>query len=224
MGGLNFNPVWRGFPALVEGLAVSFQLMAGSLLLGIAIGIVVAAMRNSGISILTVPARLYILGIRNLPLIVIIFIIYFALPETGLRIPRTPSFIIGLGAYCGAYIAEIIRGGLLAIPKGMTEAGQAIGLTRIQIQLYIIGPMLLRIILPNMSNTVISTFKDTSVAVAIGVPELTFAARKINLESFRVIETWVVVSGIYILSAYLLAALLRMIERRFTLERGGPHV
>lgn len=219
MNQLNFSPVWRSLPALLDGLAMSLYLMVGSLLLGIVIGIAVSAMRGSGSPIFSIPARLYVSVIRNVPLIVIIFIIYFALPKMGFKIPRTPSFIIGLGAYCGAYIAEVIRGGLLAIPRGMTEAGRAIGLTRLQINIYIIGPLLLRIILPNMSNIFISTFKDTSVAVAIGIPELTFAARKLNLESFRIIETWTVVSVIYILSAYLLASALRIFERRFSYEK-----
>ena len=105
------------------------------------------------------------------------------------------------------------------IPRGLTEAGLAIGLTPMQIRGSIVAPLMFRNVLPSLSSTVISLFKDTSLAAAIAVPELTFAARKINVERFRVIETWMVTSALYVVTCFLIAALLRLVERRLALPR-----
>jgi polar amino acid transport system permease protein len=124
-----------------------------------------------------------------------------------------------LSIYSGAYLAEVFRAGLISIPRGLTEAGLAIGLTPMQIRVSIIVPLMLRNVLPSLSSTVISLFKDTSLAAAIAVPELTFEARKINVETFRVIETWIVASGLYVATCSVLAALMRMVERRLAVPR-----
>jgi polar amino acid transport system permease protein len=101
------------------------------------------------------------------------------------------------------------------VPKGVVEAGRAIGLTRLQISLYVVMPIMFRNALPALGSTFISLFKDTSIAAAIAIPELTFQARKINVESFRVVETWMVASGLYVATCLIIAAGLRSLERRF---------
>jgi len=95
----------------------------------------------------------------------------------------------------------------------------AIGLTSMQIRTSIIAPLMIRNVLPSLSSTIISLFKDTSLAATIAVPELTFASRKINVESFRVIETWIVTSALYVVTCFLIAALMRLVERRLALPR-----
>jgi polar amino acid transport system permease protein len=95
------------------------------------------------------------------------------------------------------------------------EAGRSIGLTRLQTSAYVVAPIMLRNALPALGSTMISLFKDTSIAAVIAVPELTFQARKINTESFRVVESWGVASGLYIATCFLLAAGLRRLESRF---------
>ncbi len=149
----------------------------------------------------------------------LILLLYFALPSVGIRLDKLSSFLITLALYAGAYLAEVFRGGLMAIPKGQREAGLAIGLREWQIKAYVIIPVMLRNVLPSLSNSFISLFKDTSLAAAIAVPELTYQARKINLESYRVIETWLVTSVLYILTCYVIALLLRQLERRLSLTR-----
>ena len=129
------------------------------------------------------------------------------------------DLIATLAVYSGAYLTEVFRAGLLSIPKGLREAGQAIGLTRLQINSSVVAPLMLRNVLPALGSTIISLFKDTSLAAAIAVPELTFAARKINVESFRVVETWVVASLLYVLTCSVLAAIFRLAERRLATPR-----
>jgi glutamine transport system permease protein len=216
---LNFAAVWRSFDLLLEGLALSLGLAVGSIFIGFAIGLVVAFALVSKAAWLRKPAGLYVTVIRNTPILVLVLFSYFALPELGVRLGKIESFVMTLALYSGAYLAEVFRGGLLSVPPGQREAGLAIGLTEMQIRTSIIIPLMLRNVLPSLSSTFISLFKDTSLAAAIAVPELTFEARKINVETFRVIETWIVASCLYVVTCSLLAALLRQVERRLSVPR-----
>lgn len=216
---LNFSVVWRNFDQLLEGLLLSLGLAFVSIIIGVVIGLVVAFALISKNGWVKYPAALYITVIRNLPILVLVLFTYFALPQLGLRLGKIESFVATLSIYSGAYLAEVFRGGLVSIPRGLTEAGLAIGLTPMQIRSSIILPLMLRNVLPSLSSTVISLFKDTSLAAAIAVPELTFEARKINVESFRVIETWIVASGLYVATCAVLAALMRAAERRLAVPR-----
>ncbi|NLS04868.1 amino acid ABC transporter permease [Rhizobium sp. P32RR-XVIII] len=216
---LNFAAVWRSFDQLLEGLLLSLGLAFISILIGAAIGLLVAFALIAKSDWFKRPAAAYVTIIRNLPILVLVLFAYFALPQMGVRLGKIQSFIVVLSIYSGAYLAEVFRAGLLSIPRGLTEAGLAIGLTPLQIRVSIIAPLMLRNVLPSLSSTVISLFKDTSLAAAIAVPELTFEARKINVETFRVIETWIVASGLYVATCSVLAALMRVVERRLAIPR-----
>lgn len=216
---LNFNAVWRSFDQLLSGLALSLGLAIAAILIGGVIGLFTAFALITKRRILRLPAKFYVTVIRNTPILVLVLFTYFALPQLGLRMGKLESFVFTLALYSGAYLAEVFRAGLQGVPAGLREAGLAIGLTELQIRVSIITPLMLRNALPSLSSTMISLFKDTSLAAAIAVPELTFEARKINVESFRVIETWIVASGLYVTSCALLAALLRKIERKLSIPR-----
>jgi glutamine transport system permease protein len=216
---LNFAAVWRSFDLLLEGLALSLALAFASILIGCAIGLVIAFCLMSKSGVYRRPARAYVTIIRNTPILVLILFTYFALPQLGLALSKIDSFILTLAIYSGAYLAEVFRAGLLAIPAGLREAGLAIGLREMQIRGAIILPVMIRNVLPSLGSTFISLFKDTSLAAAIAIPELTFEARKINAETFRVIETWIVVSLLYVATCSVLAALVRVAERRLSIPR-----
>ncbi len=216
---LNFAVVWRNFDQLLAGLALSLGLAIISILIGVLIGLVIAFALISKHRAAKWPATAYVTIIRNLPILVLVLFAYFALPQMGIRFGKIESFVAVLAIYSGAYLAEVFRAGLLSIPKGLPEAGLAIGLTPMQIRISIIIPLMFRNVLPSLSSTIISLFKDTSLAAAIAVPELTFEARKINVESFRVIETWIVASGLYVATCTVLAALMRFAERRLAVSR-----
>jgi len=216
---LNFAVIWRNFDLLLAGLGLSLLLAVISILIGVGIGLVTAFVLNGKKSLWRGVAVGYVAAIRNTPILILILFAYFALPQLGIRLDKLQSFILTLALYAGAYLAEVFRGALSAVPKGLREAGLAIGLTEWQIKTSIIVPVMLRNALPALSSTFISLFKDTSLAAAIAVPELTFYARKINNESFRVIETWTVTSLIYVATCLILAALLRQLERRLAIPR-----
>ena len=216
---LNFAVVWRNFDLLLQGLALSLGLACAGILVGCVIGLVVAFCLTSKRDRWRRPARLYVTIIRNTPILVLILFAYFALPELGVTLGKSESFILTLAIYSGAYLAEVFRAGLLAVPPGMREAGLAIGLRESQIRGSIVLPLMLRNALPSLGSTFISLFKDTSLAAAIAIPELTFEARKINVESFRVVETWIVTALLYVAACAVLAALVRLAERRLAIPR-----
>ena len=216
---LNFAAVWRDLDLLIAGLGLSLVLAVVSIAIGCVVGLLTAFVLTSKSKAGRGIAAGYVAAIRNTPILVLILFTYFAMPQLGLRLGKIESFVFTLSIYAGAYLAEVFRGALLAVPKGLGEAGLAIGLSEWQIRTSIIIPVMFRNVLPSLGSTFISLFKDTSLAAAIAVPELTFYARKINNESFRVIETWMVASLFYVVTCTLLAMLLRPVEKRLAIPR-----
>ena len=212
---LNFAVIWANLDKLLSGLALGLGLAFGAVAIGTVIGLIGGFASVGPSKLGRRIASAYVTVIRNLPSLVIVLLAYFALPEYGIRLDKVQSFVASLAIYAGAYLTEVFRAGLVSVPKGVVEAGRAIGLTRFQISLYVVMPIMLRSALPALGSTFISLFKDTSIAATIAIPELTFQARKINVESFRVVETWIVASGLYVATCLVIAAGLRMLERRF---------
>jgi polar amino acid transport system permease protein len=212
---LHFGVIWANLDRLLSGLALGLGLALISIAIGAAAGL---AFAFAAVGKAPIPRRLvgsYVTVIRNTPILVIVLIAYFALPRFGIRLGKIESFVASLSIYAAAYLTEVFRAGLLSVPAGVIDAGRAVGLRGLHLSLLIVFPIMLRNALPALGSTFISLFKDTSIAAAIAVPELTFEARKINVETFRVIETWLVASALYVASCAVIAAGLRRLERRF---------
>lgn len=216
---IDYSVIWRDMSSLFYGLGIDIYMTLASVALGSLIGLVVAFALVSERKIFRVLSSTYVAFIRNIPLLIIVLFIYFGLPDAGFVFSEIPSFIFALTIYAGAYVAEVFRGGILAIPKGVGEAGMAIGMSNLQIILFIKIPILVRSTMPALSNTYISLFKDASVAAIISVPELTFQIRRINLETFRTIEAWSTASVLYVVSCFLIAFMLRRVERRVAIPK-----
>lgn len=216
----NWDVIWRNWDAFLGALALGLGLAVASLLIGTIIGLGLAYARLSPRRWLSGPAWLYVELIRNTPLLLLIFFVYFGLPELGIYIfDKIESFIITLSAYAAAYMCEVFRAGLASMPRSYGEAAKAIGLRPWQRQRYVILPLMFRITLPAVSNNLISLFKDTSLAAAIAVPELTFTARQINANTYRVIEVWLTASALYLVTAYAIAIALRQVEKRYSVVK-----
>jgi His/Glu/Gln/Arg/opine family amino acid ABC transporter permease subunit len=212
---LNYSVIWANAGLLMSGLGLGIGLAAAAVLIGIVIGIIGGFASVSAYPWARRVATLYVTVLRNLPILVIVLLAYFALPDAGIVLDKYTSFIASLGLYAGAYMIEVFRAGLQSVPKGVVEAGRAIGLTRLQTSFYVVTPIMFRNALPALGSTIVSLYKDTSIAAVIAIPELTFVARKINTETFRVVESWSTASVLYIATCFLMVAGLRRLERRF---------
>lgn len=216
----NWRPVFQNMDLLGQGLLLALEISFLSLGLGMVIGLSGAFGRVYGPRQLRTLITAYVEFVRNIPLLLMIYFVYFALPLMGISIlDNFWSFVAALAIYAGAYLVEIFRAGIENIQQGYIEAGKAIGLTRLQRARYVILPLMFRIVLPSLGNTLISLFKDTSLASAISVAELTYGAIRINVNTWRVIEVYTVVALIYLATSYLIAGLLRLLERRYAMVR-----
>ena len=217
---LNFNLIWRHFDKLWGGLLLSLELAVISIAIGVVIGLVLAVWYVSAGRVVRGIIAAYVEFIRNVPLILLVYLVFYGLPTViDVAYDAPTSFVLTLSVYSGAYLVEVFRSGLEAVPRGQLDAGKAIGLTPWQRLLHVRLPTMLRITLPALSNTFISLFKDTSIASVISVPELTFGAQWINFNTFRIVEVYLVTTAMYLVTGYTLLFGLRLVERRFRAAR-----
>ncbi len=217
---LNFYFVWKYFPRLEWGLLLSLELAIAGIAIGIAIGLPLALLMNGRGRLLRGVITAYVEFIRNTPLLLLVYLVFYGVPSIGgFAYDATTSFVLTIGFYAGAYLVEVFRAGLAAIPKGLLDAGRAIGLTPLQQVIYVTLPTMFRIVLPSLSNAFISLFKDTSLASVIAVPELQFGANWIYTNTFRIVEVYAVVTPMYLATGYLLLFGLRLLERRYAIRR-----
>jgi His/Glu/Gln/Arg/opine family amino acid ABC transporter permease subunit len=203
-------------PRLAWGLALSLTITGASLLLGSILGLLLAFARTSSNVALRRSASAYVELLRNVPLLLIIIFIYFGLPLMGIRfLDNVPSVIVAMSLYAAAYLCEIFRAGILSVEKGYIEAGKSIGLTSLGVARHVTIPLMFAQALPAIGNMTISLFKDSSLASAASVAEVTLVGRVINTDTWRIVEVWTVVGGIYLGISYILAFLLRRIEVPF---------
>jgi polar amino acid transport system permease protein len=223
--GLNWDVIWRNRDEFLGGLALGLKLAVIGLAIACVIGLIVAFSRTSRHRWISRLAAAYIEFIRNIPLLLILFFLYFGLPMWAYSaLPRDVAdllvmdgentTIVGLAIYGGAYLAEVFRAGILSVSRSFVEAGRSLGLSGVQIVRYVTLPIMFRTVLPSLSNTFISLFKDTSLAMAIAVPELTFVTRKVVTDTFQYIQAWTTAGVLYLVTTYAIAALLRFLERR----------
>ena len=217
---LNFAAVWRNFGRLGWGLALSLELAAIGIAAGVVIGLALALFAHGRGRVVRTLIAAYVEFFRNVPLILLVYLVFYGIPSVGgFAYSATTSFIVTLSLYAGAYLVEVFRAGLDAIPRGLIDAGRAIGLTPWQRTAYVQAPTMLRIVLPSLSNAFISLFKDTAIASVIAVPELTYGANWISTNTFRIIEVYAVVTPMYLVTGWTLLLLLRQVERRYALRR-----
>jgi len=217
---LSFNQIWRNFDKLINGVVLSLELAVIAILIGAIIGLVLAVIYVSSGRVVRFIISTYVEFIRNVPLLLLVYLVFYGLPTVvNIAYDAPTSFIATLALYSGAYLVEVFRSGLDAVPKGLLDAGKAMGLTPWQRLLHVRLPTMTRITLPALSNTFISLFKDTSIASVIAVPELTWGAQWINNRTFRIVEVYAVTTVMYLVTGYAILFGLRMLERRFRVER-----
>jgi polar amino acid transport system permease protein len=216
---LNFSYIWQHFGRLAWGLLLSLEMAIIAILIGGVVGLALALLHQGGSRATRGAISAYVELVRNTPLLLLVYFVFYGIPTfVDIRYSATASFVATLALYSCAYMVEVFRAGLSSIPKGLIEAGKAIGLTPWQRLLFVRLPTMFRIVLPALGNTLVSLFKDTSVAAVIAVPELTYGAQWINLNSFRVIEVFTVITAMYLGAGYLILHAVRRFETRYSVS------
>ena len=169
---LNMAVLRRSLPMLLDGLWLTLQLGAASIIAGLALGLVVALLGLYADKPVRLLMRLYIDIFRSIPLLVLLIVIYYALPFLGLRLSSFASAMTALTLVSGAYTAEIFRAGIEAIPHGQFEAAEALGLNQRQTMFDVILPQAVRIVIPPLTNNSINVIKDTALASVVAMPDL----------------------------------------------------
>jgi putative glutamine transport system permease protein len=200
---------------LLQGLLVTIEVAVISIVLSFVIGTLIGVVRYIRIPVLSPLMGIVVETIRNLPLLLIIFFTYFALPEVGIKMSKMNAAIVALVIFESAMLAEIVRSGLNSIDKGQVEAARSSGLTSAQTMRFILLPQALRRMIPPIVSQFISLLKDTSLAVVIALPELMNHAQIINGRNVNyVIPTFIMVAIMYFVVNYALSILSRRLENK----------
>lgn len=202
------------WPMLSAGLKFTIPLTLSSFVLGLTLGFVIALLRLYGPGFLKPVVRFYVWLIRGTPLLVQLFLIFYALPSAGITIDAFPAAVIGFTVNIGAYTSEVIRATLLAVPKSQWEAAHAISMTWAQSLRRIILPQAARIAVPPLSNTFISLVKDTSLASVITVPEMFLSAQQIAAVTYEPLILYSEAAVIYLFFSSVLSHLQNKLEQK----------
>jgi His/Glu/Gln/Arg/opine family amino acid ABC transporter permease subunit len=212
---MGYGELWEAAHVeLLQAAWATLQLACGALVIGLFVGLLIALARLSGSRLLRRCALFYIEIFRGTPALVQLFIIYFSLTAVGVQFSSFQAAMIGLGLNAAAYLSEIYRAGLEAVPKGQVEAAKAIGMPRLQLLRWVVLPQAIRIVLAPIGNVAISLLKDTSVASLIAAPDLMLRAQDLSSVYFMPLETYVLVGAMYFALCYPLSMAVRRLERR----------
>ena len=220
------NIVAKYYPQLLSGVGNTMLIALTGTVAGLAIGLLTGIVRTAPFSrngfvrvlhkILNAVIAVYVEIFRGTPMMVQAMVIYwsYAFASGGSTLPLIPSGILIVSVNTGAYMAEIVRGGIISIDKGQFEGAMSIGMTHSQTMFKVIIPQVMRNILPSVSNEFVINIKDTSVLNVIGVTELYYFAGIIKRQSFETFQTYLVVCVLYFILTFTVTRLLRFVERK----------
>jgi His/Glu/Gln/Arg/opine family amino acid ABC transporter permease subunit len=224
----DWSVLWSGQSGswLLHGLITTLEISLLAWILAVALGILSGALRTASLALLRWAATFYVEFFRNVPLLVWMFFWYFAVPPLLPQVLQDWLFdhgaefwagVIALGVYHGARFSEVIRSGIQSIPKTQFEAAVSTGLTFVQGYRLIIIPIALRLIVPPATNESLNLIKNSSIALTIGVAELTFQTRQIETYTAKAFEALTAGTLIYLMLCLTIATLMSQLERRFAI-------
>jgi polar amino acid transport system permease protein len=211
---LDFSVVLTKIPILLEGCVVTLQISFFALLLGMIFGIAGALCRISANRALNSLAFMYVWVIRGTPVMVQLFILYFGLPQLGIKLPSMVAGVLGLAINTGAYVTEIIRAGIQAVDKGQMEAALSVGMSFRQAMVRIIGPQATKICIPPLVNQFIMTLKNSSIASLVTITELFRTGEQIIYTTFRSFEVYMAVAVLYLMMNSVFMVIADRLERK----------
>lgn len=214
----NTEVLLRTYPLLLRGLLVTIKLGVASIVVGLALGLALSLVRIYAARPARLIAKIYIDVFRSIPLLVLLIIVYYALPFVGIRLSAFVSALAALSLVSAAYTAEIFRAGIEAIPKGQFEASGALGLGYKHMMIDVILPQAIKIVIPPLTNNAINVIKDTALASVVAMPDLLKQATQAQALAANP-SPLILAAIIYVAFLWPLVAWVSRLERRFG---GGP--
>jgi polar amino acid transport system permease protein len=211
---LDIDVIIRTLPILLKGSIMTVELTVITLVLGTVLGILFALMRLSGNMVISQISNFYTWIMRGTPMLLQLFFFYYGLPAAGIKLSPFGAAIIGLGLNSGAYMAEIIRGGILSIDKGQFEAAKALGFGYSETMRKIILPQTFKVIIPPVGNEFITILKDTSLVSTIAMVELMRTAQQMYASTFRPIEIFFTAAVLYLLMTTVFTTIFSIYEKK----------
>jgi len=219
--GIDISPITQNIHLFYSAILLTVLISLVAIVLGFALGMLVGLARSSRSRLIRYPATAYVDVIRGTPLLVQLFLWYFGLSVIGINIDPLPAAMLAVGFHSSAYQAEIVRGGIQSIPKGQTEAARAVGMTHMQSMRYVVLPQALRLILPPLSNEFVIIIKDSSLAYAISVAEITLVSYQLNARYYEPFTVFLFAALLYLILTYITSTLMRTLERRVRIPGYG---
>jgi len=202
-------------PIIAQGLIITVLITITGTALAMCIGLVLAIMRRARTKWISLPAEAFVEFVRDTPLLVQLFFLYFGLPVFGISLSALVTGIIGIGLNYSAYLAEVYRAGIEGVPRGQWEAARALNFSHGQTWVQIILPQAIRRVIPALGNYLIAMFKDTPILASISVLEMLEQAQIVGSENFRYLEPMTEVGLLFILVSYPASLLIRQLEVRY---------
>jgi len=213
---LALDTLIESLPSLFDGLGITLLLTAFSIVLGTIVGILLATGRSYASRPIAYLILIYEKILRGIPLLVLLFLIYFGLPQIGINLDAFTAAIIGLGLRSSAYQAQIFRGAINSIPEGQIHAAYSLGMNKLKAIRHVIMPQMLRLSIPGWSNEFTILLKDTSFAFAIGVIELMRQGRYIQVrDPDLVLVVYLLIALIFFILVFSTNKLLRYVEKKY---------
>lgn len=206
----------RTLPVLLKGCVMTVELTVITLVMGTVLGILFALMRLSSNVVLSQISNFYTWIIRGTPMLLQLFFFYYGLPSVGIRMTPFQAAVIGLGLNSGAYMAEIIRGGILSIDKGQFEAAKALGFSYTETMQKIILPQTFKVIIPPVGNEFITILKDTSLVSTIAMVELMRSAQQMYASTFKPIEIFATAAVLYLIMTTVFTTIFSVYEKKLS--------
>jgi polar amino acid transport system permease protein len=211
------DPYKEIFLFLPDGIQVTFKVTLMSIALSLVVGLIAGLGRISSNRLINGVASLYVEVIRGIPLLVQLFYIYYALGRF-IKLEDITCAVISMSICYGAYIAEIFRAGINAVPEGQTEAARSLGMTHYQTMRYVILPQAFKTILPPVGNECVALLKDSSLVSILAVADLLRRGREFASQSFNYFEAYTMVALIYLVITLILSKLVGLMEDRLSVE------
>ena len=214
----DYMAIWDNRDILIDGVLTTLLVSTIAIPIGIIIGIVICMMRISENRVLRWSSIVYIEFLRNIPFLILIFLVFYALPFYGRRLSGLTTGFICLSIYGGAYFAEVFRGGIQSVSKGQFDASKALGLKYGFYMRRVIFPQLYKYIIPPGTNIALTMIKESSLLSMITVAELTYAAHDVNGRTFTPVETFATIALLYWLISTLFLKLTHLLQVKFGVE------